>query len=199
MQRGTEHQKEHRLRSPERRARETQSLSPVILVDLVPQEFHFITLLSDGTSAVLQPGGSTGKGRKAPAKTLIPQKMHVAGLCASGTRAPRETWGAERCSQSQVSRTLPSPSIDARGTLGAHLPCGEVQDQPRGMLVFPNFHHYSLSATFLWSLPCEHPCEAGSAAPHAALEVVLRPCSMVIEDGPSRIQLSTLFWGGLWL
>lgn len=90
-----------------------------------------MTLLSDGTSVVLQPGGSSGKWRKAPAKTLIPQKMHVAGLCVSGTGASRETWGAERCSQSQVSRTLLSPSIDAHGTLRAHLPCGEVQDQAR--------------------------------------------------------------------
>lgn len=179
VQRGTEHQKEHRLRSPERRARQTQSLSPVILVDLVPQEFCFMTLLSDETSAVLQPGRSTGRWRKAPAKILSPQKMHVAGLCVSGMGAPRETWGVERCSRSQVSRTLPSPSREAHGTLGAHLPCGKVQDQPRGTLVFPNFHRHLLSATLLWSLPCEHPCGAGSAAPHAAVEVVLGPCSMV--------------------
>lgn len=46
---------------------------------------------------------------KSSSKDPFLQETHVAGLCVRGTGSPGETHSAERCSQSQVCRTLPSP------------------------------------------------------------------------------------------
>lgn len=46
---------------------------------------------------------------KSSSEYHLAQETCTAGLCMPSTEGLRETWGAERCSQSQVSRTLPSP------------------------------------------------------------------------------------------